>query len=119
MPAREFVDSNIWLYASVLAGDAGAEQKHYRASDLLSRVDRPVINSQVVREVCSNLLQKAKLGEADVQRVIQDWYPTCERPQGRRLATSAPPRGRRNTWGGPAFVSHEQLRKTDGSCRRG
>lgn len=78
MPAREFVDSNIWLYASVLAGDAGAEQKHYRASDLLSRVDRPVINSQVVREVCSNLLKKAKLGEADVQRVIQDWYLTCE-----------------------------------------
>ena len=30
-----------------------------------------------------------------------------ERPQGRRLAASAPPGGRRNTWGGPAFVSHE------------
>jgi hypothetical protein len=30
-----------------------------------------------------------------------------ERPQGRRLAATAPPRGRRNTWGGPAFVSHE------------
>ena len=28
-----------------------------------------------------------------------------ERPQGRRLAASAPPRGRRNRWGGPAFVS--------------
>ena len=78
MPAREFVDSNIWLHALVLAGDAGADQKHHRASDLLTRVDRPVINSQIVREVCSNLLKKAKLGEADVQRVIQDWYLTCE-----------------------------------------
>ncbi len=78
MPAREFVDSNIWLHALVLAGDAGADQKHHRASDLLTRVDRPVINSQIVREVCSNLLKKAKLGEADVQRVVQDWYLTCE-----------------------------------------
>ena len=78
MPAREFIDSNIWLYALVLAGDAAADQKHQRARDLLSRVDKPAINSQVVREVCSNLVKKARLGEAEVQRVIQDWYLTCE-----------------------------------------
>ena len=78
MPAREFIDSNIWLYALVLAGDAAADQKHQRARDLLSRVDKPAINSQVVREVCSNLVKKARIGEAEVQRVIQDWYLTCE-----------------------------------------
>ena len=41
-------------------------------------MDRPVINSQVAREVCSNLLRKASLREEDVQRVIQDLYLTCE-----------------------------------------
>ena len=32
-----------------------------------------------------------------------------ERPQSRRLAASALPRGKKNTWSGPAFVSHERI----------
>lgn len=53
MPACEFIDSNIWLYVLVLGGEAVADQKHHRASDLLNRVDKPVINLQIVREVCN------------------------------------------------------------------
>ena len=78
MPAREFIDSNIWLYALMNSSNAAADQKRHRARDLLNRVNRPVINSQVVREVCSNLLKKAGLREEDVQRVIRDRYLTCD-----------------------------------------
>ena len=39
MPAPEFIDSNIWRDALVLAGDAAADQKHQRARNLLRRVD--------------------------------------------------------------------------------
>jgi hypothetical protein len=36
-------------------------------------------------------------------------FVSQERPQGCRDAATVPPRGRRNTWDGPAFVSHKAL----------
>lgn len=78
MPASEFVDSNIWLYALVHDSKAADDGKQVRARALLRRLKTPVINSQVMREVCSNLLKKAKLQEEDVLDVIRDWYRSCE-----------------------------------------
>lgn len=39
---------------------------------------RPVINSQVVRELCRNLVKQSVMAEPDLQRLIRDWYPSCE-----------------------------------------
>jgi len=55
MPGKVFVDSNIWLYSLIQSGD---DDRHQQAVDFLIQLDSPVINSQVIREVCSNLKKK-------------------------------------------------------------
>lgn len=52
MPAKSFVDTNIWLYSLIQDGDDG---RHRKAADLLLQLACPAINSQVIRETCSNL----------------------------------------------------------------
>jgi predicted nucleic acid-binding protein len=42
------------------------------------RLDRPKINSQVIRETCHNLIKKAKRSEAELQEFVLDWCNTCE-----------------------------------------
>ena len=78
MPAREFVDSNVWLYALMRTKDPANSDKQRRAQALLDRMGRPVINSQIVREVCSNMLKKAALPEEGLQRLVVDLYATCD-----------------------------------------
>jgi predicted nucleic acid-binding protein len=75
MPAKTFVDSNIWLY-SLIQGDH--DDRHPQAADLLIQMDCPVISSQVIREVCSNLKKKTRMPEAQLRVLIHDWYQTCE-----------------------------------------
>lgn len=75
MPARLFVDTNIWLYA--LASE-DADPKHRLAARFLLGLTRPVVNSQVIREASSNLLKKAGLAELQLRAIIEDWYRDCE-----------------------------------------
>ena len=75
MPARLFVDTNIWLYALVPDID---DPKHVVAADLVLGLTRPLINSQVIREASSNLLKKTDIAEARLRAIIQDWYRDCE-----------------------------------------
>jgi predicted nucleic acid-binding protein len=74
MPARVFVDTNIWLYALLELEDAPADRRHQQAIDFLAELTRPVINSQVIRETCANLIKKAKMPEASIQGVLKAWY---------------------------------------------
>jgi predicted nucleic acid-binding protein len=53
------VDTNVWLYAFVEDGDQG---KSALASALIRRGDI-VLSTQVVNEVCVNLLKKAHFAE--------------------------------------------------------
>lgn len=78
MPARVFVDTNIWLYALIQSGDALEDRRHLQATDFLCQLTRPVINSQVIREICANLIKKAKMPEDSVQRLLQGWYRDSE-----------------------------------------
>jgi len=78
MTAREFVDSNIWLCALLDAGDGLVDQKLLRARKLLQGLEHPVINSEVIREVCRNLLKKGALSEEAVRQAIQDLYLNCD-----------------------------------------
>ncbi len=65
-----FVDSNIWLYAFIESSDP----RHRTAIDLLKQTEQWVISSQVVSEVCVNLLKKAGRDESFIQRLIFDFY---------------------------------------------
>jgi predicted nucleic acid-binding protein len=78
MSARDFVDTNIWLYALVEPQSAPDSEKHRRAATFIRGLTRPVVSSQVVRELCRNLVRKSAMTEPDLQRLIRDWYPSCD-----------------------------------------
>ncbi len=75
MPAKTFVDSNIWLYSLIQSGD---DDRHQRAAELLIQLDCPVINSQVIREICSNLKKKTRISEEQLRTLIHVWYQGCK-----------------------------------------
>ena len=75
MPARIFVDTNIWLYALVPNAD---DPKHVLAARFVLGLKRPLVNSQVIREASSNLLKKTGIAEARLRTIIQDWYRDCD-----------------------------------------
>lgn len=74
MPAKVFVDSNIWLYSLIQSGN---NDRHQQAVDFLIQMDRPVINSQVIREVCSNLKKKTNIPEEQLCTLIHGFYQDC------------------------------------------
>jgi predicted nucleic acid-binding protein len=78
MPDKVFVDSNIWLYALVQSDDAQGDQRYSKATSFLFGLTRPSINSQVIREVCSNLIKKSRIEETALQTFVQAWYRDCE-----------------------------------------
>lgn len=65
-----FVDSNVWLYAFI----DNSDPKHHVAATLLKQKAPLVISSQVVSEVCVNMLKKAGRDETFVQRLVSDFY---------------------------------------------
>ncbi len=75
MPANSFVDSNIWLYALI---QNGIDDRHQQAADLLIQLDFPIVNSQVIRETCSNLKKKSIIPEEKIQVLIHGWYQSCK-----------------------------------------
>ena len=77
MPAKVFVDTNIWLYSLVQRVEVN-DDRHRQAADFLLNLARPVINSQVIREICSNLIKKLSMPEEQVRVLIHGWYQDCE-----------------------------------------
>ena len=67
-----FIDTNVWLYAFIAGSDAA---KSERARQLLG-VNEPslVVSSQVINEICVNLVKKAHLPEADIEELIRSFY---------------------------------------------
>lgn len=68
-----WVDTNIWFYAL----SAGDETKRLAANRLLDSLEHPVINSQVIRELCINLLKKSSYDEAAIQELVASLYRDC------------------------------------------
>lgn len=67
-----FVDTNIWLYAFMVGQDA---VKSAKAQAIITQhANDIVISTQVINEVCVNLLKKAKLPEADIKPIIESFY---------------------------------------------
>jgi predicted nucleic acid-binding protein len=65
-----FVDTNIWLYAFVEAGDSS---KSAIASKLILDIE-PMISAQVINEVCVNLLRQASFSEEQIAELIEAFY---------------------------------------------
>ena len=74
MPARPitpcFVDTNIWLYAFIESDDPA---KSAAARGLIAEIE-PIVSTQVVNEVCVNLLRRAAFSEDQIGRLISSFY---------------------------------------------
>ena len=69
-----FVDTNVWLYAFIEADDVA---KSATARQLLQN-SRPVVSTQVINEVCVNLLKRAVFTEEQIQTLIESFYEKYE-----------------------------------------
>jgi len=65
-----FVDTNIWLYAFIEGDDT---VKSATARTLIQKTE-PVISTQVINEVCVNLLRRANFTEEQVRRLVESFY---------------------------------------------
>ena len=75
MPAEVFIDSNVWLYA--LTESAKPDPRAGTARALIAAQVRPVISTQVIREVSVNLLRKAGAAEPAIRELVRSWYADC------------------------------------------
>ncbi len=65
-----FVDTNIWLYAFIESED---NDKTAIAEQLI-KSHKVIASSQIVNELCVNLIKKAKLSEPEIQELITSFY---------------------------------------------
>lgn len=65
-----FIDSNIWLYAFI---DSQNPDKSIASRSVIQNNDI-VISTQVINEVCINLIRKALFSEDKIQRLIENFY---------------------------------------------
>lgn len=70
-PERCFVDTNICLYAFIEGDDP---HKTAPAKALLEASHTIIVSTQVINEVCNNLLKKAQCSEQHVQQLIAAFY---------------------------------------------
>jgi predicted nucleic acid-binding protein len=64
---RKFIDSNIWIYALNKSQDF---EKHQIANTLATETGL-YLSTQVINEVCVNLIKKANFSETQVQNLIK------------------------------------------------
>jgi predicted nucleic acid-binding protein len=67
---RAFVDTNIWLYAFIETQDAS----RHECAETVIRNCTPVLSTQVINEVCVNLLRRAAFTEDDLSQLIEAFY---------------------------------------------
>jgi predicted nucleic acid-binding protein len=65
-----FIDSNIWLYAFI-EDDVPSKSETARA---LIQETEPVISTQVINEICVNLLRRANFTEEQIGNLIESFY---------------------------------------------
>ncbi len=84
---RSFVDTNIWLYAFI---QSQSTQKHDTARQILGKQEI-IISTQVIGEVCVNLLKKMAFTEDNITGLIRSFYsryPVAEIEQETFLTAS-------------------------------
>jgi predicted nucleic acid-binding protein len=69
----DFVDSNVWLYALVRGGDPAKRRLGVAAVTS----GACVVSSQVINEVCVNLIRKAGFDDLRIERLVKAFYRRC------------------------------------------
>jgi len=65
-----FIDTNVWLYALLDTG----ETKKSQAAQALIKTSEAIVSTQVVNEVCANLIKKANIPEEENRKFIEGTY---------------------------------------------
>ncbi|KYC40173.1 twitching motility protein PilT [Scytonema hofmannii PCC 7110] len=68
-----FIDTNVWFYALTTASDDEDSRKSEVAKSLL-QLPNIVLSTQVINEVCTNLLKKARIPEQEISNLITSFY---------------------------------------------
>lgn len=66
-----FIDTNIWLYAFISGQDP---QKTVRARQVIQTASLITVSTQVVNEVCVQLMKREYYTEEQLRAVISDFY---------------------------------------------
>jgi predicted nucleic acid-binding protein len=75
---RCFVDTNIWLYRFILnSSEPSAVQKQQIATKVTSE-ENLLVSTQLINEVCANLIRKAGFDNSQIQNLIEDFSEGCE-----------------------------------------
>ena len=72
---KMFVDTNVWLYAFVRID---AERDKNRTAAALIKKHVIVISSQIINEVCVNLIKKTHMDETAISELISSFYRRYE-----------------------------------------
>lgn len=69
---KSFVDSNIWLYNFIVRQDT---QKSFKAQSLIAKIKANIcLSTQVINEVCFNLVKKENFNEIQIKQIIDRFY---------------------------------------------
>jgi len=69
-PQLCFIDTNVWLYAFIQTQD---QDKSLIAKTTIQNGEI-VVSTQVINEVCVNLIKKARFDEESIRRLIESFY---------------------------------------------
>ena len=73
-----FIDSNIWLYRFIInPNNVNAISKQQIAINI-TNYPHIIISTQVVNEVCVNLIRKAKFDNHQIQTLIEELAQGCD-----------------------------------------
>ncbi|MDB9432295.1 PIN domain-containing protein [Microcystis aeruginosa] len=73
-----FIDSNIWLYRFIVnCSDPNAIPKQQIATNITNQ-ENLIISTQVVNEVCSNLIRKAGFNNLQIQNLLEELTEGCD-----------------------------------------
>ncbi len=70
MSERAFIDTNIWLYAFI----QGQEPYKHKIAVNILRQCTPIVSTQVINEVCVNMIKKAHVNESIIEHLIRSFY---------------------------------------------
>ena len=69
-PKLCFIDTNVWLYAFIQNQN---QDKAARAKAIIEKSEI-IVSSQVINEVCVNLIKKAHFDEVSIRNLIESFY---------------------------------------------
>lgn len=74
-----FIDTNVWLYRLFENQKTEVAERERKRDTAISITEAEgiIISTQVVNEVCANLIKKAAFNEEQVKAVIQSLYRRC------------------------------------------